>query len=242
MKYYHQTKSYLVAFALIFLTLNGFSQDERNFHFGLQFSPNIGWIKADSKNFEAGKKKIGFSYGLIGDFKLGNSASLNIGFAITSINHQMVIDSLRTKAPLNSTNYEVEYNYKVKYMQLPFTLKLRTNEIGYTTYYGEFGFAPSIVYRVRADVNPDIFNDPEQSNDRDVNDEGDDFASSYYNEDNIASLRASLIVGAGIEYKLAGNTSIIAGVRFDNGLINVLKAEDTKGFNNYLSLNLGVMF
>lgn len=242
MKYYHQSKGYLIAFALIFLTLASSAQDEKNFRFGIQASPNIGWMRADSKNFENGKNRLGYSYGLIGDFKLSNSASFNVGFSVTSFNSQIIIDSLHTKAPLNKTHYEVSYDYKAKYMQIPLTLKLRTTEIGYVTYYGEFGFEPSFIYRAKADVGENIFNDEELSNDRNVNDDGDDFASSYYNEDNLVSLRGSLIVGAGIEYRLAGTTSIIAGIRFDNGLTNTLAADNTKGFNNYISLNLGMMF
>lgn len=246
MKYYHQSKGYLIAFTLIFLTLASNAQDEKNFRFGLQFSPNIGWMRADSKNFDAGKSKLGYSYGLIGDFRLGNSASFNIGFSITSLNHGIIVDSITTKptdkVPISKTFYEVTYDYKTKYMQIPLTLKLRTNEIGYITYYGEFGFEPSFVYRVKADVDPDIFGDPEQSNDRGVNDDGEDFAGANFKEDNVISIRGSLIVGAGIEYKLSGNTSFMAGIRFDNGLTNTLSADGTKGFNNYIALNLGVMF
>jgi len=34
----------------------------------------------------------------------------------------------------------IDQSYNLKYVEIPLSLKLRTNEIGYLTYYGNFGF------------------------------------------------------------------------------------------------------
>ena len=44
-------------------------------------------------------------------------------------------------------------------------------------------------------------------------------------KDNINALRLGFIVAGGIEYNLSGNTSIVAGVGYNNGLNNILKDE-----------------
>jgi hypothetical protein len=71
-----------------------------------------------------------------------------------------------------------------------------------------------------------------------------------------------LIVGGGIEYNLSGSASILAGITFNNGFNNVLRNEgvskddagnpdiynktpqkfELKGMNNFLALNLGILF
>ena len=40
-------------------------------------------------------------------------------------------------------------------------------------------------------------------------------------EDEVALLRASMIVGLGIEYNLSGKTALLLGATFNNGLFNV---------------------
>ena len=40
-------------------------------------------------------------------------------------------------------------------------------------------------------------------------------------EDDVALLRAAMIVGLGIEYNLSGKTALLVGATFNNGLFNV---------------------
>jgi len=81
-------------------------------------------------------------------------------------------------------------------------------------------------------------------------------------KDDINLFRTSLIVAAGIEYNLSGKTSILAGFTFNNGFSDVLNRDgvklnesgnpeifngkpqtfELKGFNNFVALNVGVLF
>ena len=66
----------LIVFGLIFLNLSAqddaFANDKeavlpdenRKVRIGLQFSPNISWLKANSDGYESNGNKIGFGYGL----------------------------------------------------------------------------------------------------------------------------------------------------------------------------------
>ena len=40
-------------------------------------------------------------------------------------------------------------------------------------------------------------------------------------EDEVALMRAAMIVGLGIEYNLSGKTALLVGATFNNGLFNV---------------------
>ena len=65
----------------------------------------------------------------------------------------------------------------------------------------------------------------------------------------VGSLNVSLLFALGLEYRIGGNTSILAAIQFSNGFIDVLTGknhDDTytelKAISNYLSLNIGVFF
>jgi opacity protein-like surface antigen len=49
-------------------------------------------------------------------------------------------------------------------------------------------------------------------------------------------------VGLGLEYKLAGNTALVGGVRWTSGLIDVTDNDRANVKINALSIHLGVLF
>ena len=77
-------------------------------------------------------------------------------------------------------------------------------------------------------------------------------------DDETNFFRASLIVGLGAEYNISGNTSLVFGVTYDNGLTNIFdedgynadvdgngvnpKDKNIKAFSKAIVLNLGVFF
>ena len=60
--------------------------------------------------------------------------------------------------------------------------------------------------------------------------------------DDVNFLRASMILGAGIEYNLSGNASFYAGIRFNNGFTDILDDKKSKMNNNVVGLELGFFF
>ena len=51
-----------------------------------------------------------------------------------------------------------------------------------------------------------------------------------------------MILGAGIEYRVSGNTSFYAGLRFNNGFSDIANDKKAKVINNVLGLELGIFF
>jgi hypothetical protein len=48
--------------------------------------------------------------------------------------------------------------------------------------------------------------------------------------------------GGGVEYNVGGNTSLLAGIFFNNGFLDVLSNNDHKAVLNYLTFRVGVLF
>ncbi len=199
-----------------------FATDSPPFRFGLKASPNISWMRPETRDYESEGLRLGFSYGAIADFHLGGNYSLSTGLNITYTGGKL-------SYPVEEGRKE--RTYRLQYVELPLAVKMRTQEIGYITYYGKFGFGAGANLRATADDR--LANVTEE----DVDIKGD-----------TPLMRASLIIGAGIEYSLGGNTALLAGLTFNNGFTNVLQGRNEvsdrkkSAVANYLQVTLGVMF
>ncbi len=225
-------------------------QAQNSFQLGLQLSPNVSWLKTQSENAESEGSKFGFSYGIIGDFNIAENYAVSTGIIILSTGGKMsypdatVLDVGGTPTTFGGVT---DADISLKYIEIPLTLKLKTNEIGYMTYYGQFGFSLGVNYDAEADID---FEYPGGTGA--LSQESVDF------KDEINLLRAGLVVGLGAEYNLSGNTSILMGLTFNNGFTNILSEDgydadqngngtgsrnkDFKAINNIITLNVGVLF
>lgn len=229
---------------------------QTTFQLGLHFSPSVNWIKPDIQEVEHGGTKIGFSGGLVGDFNISENYSFSTGISIVNTGGRLTNSfTISDTSKSTITDYTNERDFTLKYLEIPLKLKLKTNQIGYLTYFGQFGFGLGFNYDAAADIetSPD---EPEGSAKLDGVD------VDYKDEINL--MRLALIVGLGAEYNLSGSTSLIIGVTFNNGFTNIFnkkafkKAEvgfkesggtydkvhsdEAKAINNFVTLDLGVLF
>ncbi|MDG1476006.1 MAG: porin family protein [Vicingaceae bacterium] len=214
----------LILFGLLFLNVSAqeesFENDpidqtqneEPKFRFGLQVSPQISWLSPNTKNYESEANKLGLNYGLVTEFFLTKNYLFSTGFFISSLGGTVSYEGLYVDNNGLNVPSAVEQTYAIKYMEIPLTIKLRTNEIGYMTYYGQFGLKSGIKFKSTSDYTyADINNSPKIE---DVNTAGDIFFVNMF-----------LTVGAGIEYSISGNTSLQLGLTYNNGFINQLDKE-----------------
>jgi hypothetical protein len=117
------------------------AQDER-FRIGLKTSGNLSWITPTTKNIQKTGNSFGYSYGLMGDYHFQKyyafSAELiftNIGGGIEHIDNLTFTDT----ANRTTNNSKVTYDYSFKYIQLPISIKFKTKEFGYISYWAQFG-------------------------------------------------------------------------------------------------------
>ena len=211
----------LFAFALVtcFSTFS-FAQEgsDTKFRFGLKVAPTLAWLKPETKNVEADGAKIGFAYGLIADYNFSQNYAFGTGVEVSyrggKLKSAGTADSLKYKSSLT-----------LQYIELPLTMKLKTNEIGYITYFGRFGFAPGINIKAKADFERSAGNE---------NDVSIKSSTSVFN--------LSFLVGLGAQYSLGGKTAVLTGITFNNGFLDIDDQEGTKVTSSFIALDLGIMF
>lgn len=212
------------------ISISAGAQDFNKYRIGFKIEPNMSWFTPKEKYLEATDNKMRFSYGLIADIHFTENYAIGTGLNIITNGGEL---AYKKQIFENNTEYVVttERDMSLKYVEIPITLKLRTNEIGYITYWGQFGLGLDIKVDARMDesysyeLQLDDQGWIESTGKAAVSDENINISSS------VKPLRASLMIGAGIEYSISGTTAIVAGISFNNGFTNVLKGEGIKTDN-----------
>lgn len=246
------------------------AKEVKKFRFGLTGSPIISWVKPDTKGLENDGVKIGFNYGLLTDFVLSGNGNyaFSTGIKVANLNGGLKYadyTNFGTDSVRIDDHSSTEEDLHLRYVEIPLTLKMRTNEIGYMTYYGQFGL--DLGFNIKS--NRDYNTTSSSNGSINVSEEDVDYSEKA------GLFRTALHVGLGAEYNLTGSTSLMFGVSFSNGFTNIYsgkadnyfelddsgKVDDTKinynettgewqpdagikrkAISNYVSIDLGVFF
>ena len=204
---------------LTFVLVAHISSAQTDFRFGLTASPLLSWNKVDASNYTKDGSNLGFQYGVMADVDFADRYALGTGLMITHDGGTYNIN--------DTVNFTIEQ--KLQYIEVPLTLKLKTNQVGYLSYYGQFGFTPGVPIRKRADVTRSGGSNPGTDENVELED--------------IVNYNLALTVGAGAEYAIDDRTSIVAGLLFNNGFTNVVDDEDGEKITlSYIAFRLGVFF
>jgi opacity protein-like surface antigen len=236
------------------------AQDFQKFKIAARFSPGIAWMKPDSKYITNEGNVARFGFGISMDIHFTENYAFGTGLEVTRMGGSL--------SYLNSGRYDgVDYvmsrtrDYRLQYVEVPLTLKLRTNEIGYITYWGQFGIVPGLNINAKGDDEIDFLKSVETG----LWEETDKKSISSEDEDiknDINIFRVGLLIGAGIEYSLSGNTAVHVGVTYNNGFTDILDGDlvvtddsnkpvfdggkpvknEMKSMSNILQLNIGIKF
>lgn len=224
-------KKIVFSILILFFTINLFAQEggPTNFGFrlGLTAYPNFGFVKVE--NGKGNGVALGFSYGLMGDFNFAENYSFATGITITSINGKSteinpspyyLLSSSSNPPP---TAYDLKY--KMQYLEIPLTIKLKTAENNGVRWYGQFGLSNGI--RISAH--------------QDAESGGVGVANDMNASDLTRLYRAGMIIGGGGEFNMGGKTSLLFGLTYNNGFTNI-SSTGSKVRNHYVGINFGVFF
>ncbi|MFZ4401115.1 MAG: outer membrane beta-barrel protein [Bacteroidales bacterium] len=208
-----------------------------NFQLGAKISPNLSWLNANAQDFSSDGTSARFSWGFIADFQFAEKYYLSTGFNITSnggkISYPYINkpDSILTLGTLHRS-------VNVRYVEFPLSIKMKTRQFGYLTYFGQIGMGLGI--RLTAKANDDFYAN------------GSSTAVSKNDikiEDQINFLRLSMIVAAGVEYNLGGSTSLFGALTFNNGFTNIMNYQnnvspfvDADASSNSFEITIGILF
>ena len=233
--------------ALIASTSFAQENELKNFRFGLKITPSVNWYKPEGKIMSGNGAGVKFGGGLILEFRLAKVISIQTGAQIdldggkikynngglsnpgantVSYYYHIADDKIAKQGsvdPVTSsgyTHYQLnERKFKTTYVTIPFTLKMKTKEIGTMTYYGQIGVNSSFRWKATADDKVTVINDL-------TNTLGaTDSKSKIDITKDVNFYTASLNFGLGSELNLSGSTSLTFGLNYNLGFTNVVKSE-----------------
>lgn len=206
----------------------------KKFKIGFNLSPSVDFFQPNTEGVDLDKAKMKFGYGMMAEYAFTNNYAIGFG-----LEHKMSGASLDFGANADVRYFDQteksEYRlltrtYRYDYVNLPITLKLMTNEIGYFTYFGQFGADISILASSRArddrqlvitgldtTVTPNVVTE-------DFAAAGETSFIGRYNQSMFINVK--LRIGAGFEWNFSGNTSLVVSVSYHNGFIDLMKDPD----------------
>lgn len=205
----------------------------RTVRFGFKLDPVfVNSLKAVENGIDRTSSGFGINYGLMADimFRDGRGAFAT-GLEVAHASSDLTYSSTSNRGLFRNDAIGQDQNYKLRlqYLQIPLSVKLKTNEVGYRLrLWGQFGTYMGALLKSRLDysygsVYGDNFNAIEKTN----------------------KVNLGLLLGAGGEYSLADRTDLYFGLGFENGFTDITTNKDWK--DNKVALNrwairLGVFF
>ncbi len=221
----HRIKFYVIGLLFLGLQTRGNAQDDRKVNLGFTVSPSLSWLETTNAGYEQDGNSAGIKYGLLMDFRLFGveNYALATGFTMNHISGKLKEASYFS----NSTGIVVpavrSSKYKMTYIDMPLAIRLRTNEIGYTIFYGVFGTELGFNINTKKEYT-DTYSTGETEN------RTDDVSAD------VNLFRSSLVFGAGVQRHISGNSYYRIGITYHNGLTNVLKGDAYKVDGNNQTL------
>ncbi len=254
----------IIAILIVFIfSSSSFAQDPsfgpefRKHRFGLKGSPGVSYFGVN----KPGKNNKGLGYHIGGGITYEYSFSKNVAFgtglkmsqttARVEYTDSVGLDYVSVENGRNSDEraYRLKSrNYVFNSIDIPLVLKFRTPEIGYMTYYGEFGMTANIIHKSYARKN--LVNQIQGTSESLLS--GNEKTIDTNNETHF--FRGGVNFGGGVEWNIAGNTSLLFGINGNLAFTNILKKNSTsitydngqslvRATNlNYIGLQVGVLF
>ena len=220
-------------FLLIILIISSYLANAqfRQYTFGLKAAPQISWIKPNLDTYQGDGARLGFSWGFISEFGISENNCIASGFNI-------VFNGGNLKFAAKNGNGDagtMRRAYYIKSVEIPLTLKMRTNPIGNIRYYGQIGFGTSFRFDAKAKDEFTLSNNTTITSPK----------ASY---NNVSFLRESLIVGLGAEYTPHAGPTFSAGLDLNNGFTDMLSGSNSlsskkeKATLSFVELTIAVLF
>ena len=194
--------------------------------FSVEASPQFAWLSSDEDNVTPSGSILNFRTGIEMDLFFAENYAFTLGFGVNNMGGN-ILYSDSTYFISNSDSVIALpgqiLKHKLRYIDIPLGLKLKTEELGYKTFFIQLGFNPMINLSAIA-----------------ISEDGQFDKENISEDTNLFSLCYN--VGAGVEYRLGGSTALIGGIRWTSGLNDVTGSDMAKITLNSISIHLGILF
>jgi len=194
--------------------------------FSVHVDPQFAWFSSDDESTVPNGSIFHLQAGLQMDYFFAENYAFALGVSINNLGGNLLYND-STEFSSKGEPVQVVPGQDVKqnlqYIDIPIGLKLKTEELGYATFFFQLGFNPMI------NINAKGTSDAASMDKDDIRDNINLFCLGYH-------------AGAGVEYKLGGNTAVIGGIRWTSGLTDVTDNDRANVKMNAISVHLGILF
>lgn len=206
----------------VLLTLSAQSR----FKLSVHADPQFAWLSSDEDNVVSEGSIFHVQTGLQMDMFFAKNYAFSLGLGINNMGGKLNYSDSTEFITKGDTLFAIPgqiVKQNLQYLDIPIGLKLKTEELGYGTFFLEVGFNPMININAFATTQDDLFNKEKIREDTHL------FSLGYH-------------AGIGIEYRLGGSTAAIAGIRWSSGLTDVTDNDKANISLNAISVHLGILF
>ena len=191
---------------------------------GVFLAPNVSWMKPTNTKSDDGEhrvtsdgSKVGFTWGLMADYYFSYNYAIETGFQLNTTGG--AISTTNIKVPTDrSYVLDSRFNYHLQYLEVPFNLKLISDELpGGPKLFGQIGVSGGINISKKATYVVDYVEVDPITGIASPTQQASGEREKLLGTLSIAPVMFSLNVGGGVEYPVANNISIYAGIFFNNG-------------------------
>lgn len=195
----------------------------QGYHLGLTLSPNVSFTDARELSHVGAGGQAHFGYGFIFDALFTETYAIGTGVNVF-YNGGRVAYFEGTPTSEGAVIHRVELEQKQQYVEIPLTFKMRTKEIGYSTYYGQFGVGLGLNVRSEGTRTASLFATSDSLGAWDVVNEAPGDPALVSLVDQTLLFRPSMIIGLGFERRFTGTTGLAVGLRYNMALRNQYQA------------------
>jgi len=219
-------KRLILSLLIVAFTLSGFSQ--RHARLSFIASPSVDWMSSNNTDSKSENITLGYDFGLSGDFYQTEDEryAFVTGLQISNLGGEL---TYRTGSAIQFAGTTLpnlsSIKYRLRYIEVPVGIKLKTDEFRRFRYWGMIGMSPMVNISAMGDSNNGAL-----------------YKSKINDEVNMFNLAMNL--GLGFDFDLGGNNSFTAGLIFQNGLTDVTtdNVVNDRTVINSLKLKFGLIF
>ena len=249
-------KPYLLLPLALVLSLSASAQ-LNPIQLGIQLSPTFNYLTTDNNLIESDGTKLGLKLGLIAEYYFQDNYSIHTGinfafgaggalryddqYTQVSLWREPLDEVLTTTPPETQFTGGSTYDYSLQFIEIPLGLTLRTREFGYLRYFVQPAFTLGILASSRGSIERASYIDDDEN---------------FKISSEVNALNLSWGLGGGVEYSISTQTSLIGGLGFQSGFLDLTTDNDTqvtrpgrdpaeddsKGRQQSIVIMLGVLF